>query len=245
MQYHYQYAKLRCPELEGCDCDGNYFPVNSELVWDLLLNLHACKTMGLDRIHPRVCCRLANFIERPLSIIFQWSWGPEEVPLDWKLLSIISIYKKTKKKDSGNYRPIRLTSVFGKIMEKIMMGVIEKHLKDNTVIGYSQHEFMREKSWLTNLILFYGKITNLAGQGKPADIMVLDFSKAFDSFSLSILLDKMSSVQLVKTITWWVKNWLMGQAQSVNIINGVISGWRSLVGFPGALVWGQFSLVSS
>lgn len=47
----------------------------------------------------------------------------------------------------------------GKIMEGIL-GVTEKHLKGNAIIGCSHDEFMREKSCLTNLI-FYDKVTNI------------------------------------------------------------------------------------
>ncbi|KAJ7409009.1 hypothetical protein WISP_116997 [Willisornis vidua] len=39
----------------------------------------------------------------------------------------------------------------------IILGVIEKHVKDNTVIGHSQHGFTRGKSCLSNLISFYDK----------------------------------------------------------------------------------------
>ena len=47
----------------------------------------------------------------------------------------------------------------GKIMEKIILGVTEKHLKDNAVIGNSQHGFTRGKSYLTDLISFYDEVT--------------------------------------------------------------------------------------
>ncbi|KAJ7405713.1 hypothetical protein WISP_138168 [Willisornis vidua] len=52
--------------------------------------------------------------------------------------------------------PVSLTSVSSKVME-IIMGGIEKHLKDNTVIGHRQHGFTRGKSCLSNLIFFYDK----------------------------------------------------------------------------------------
>ncbi|KAK4815879.1 hypothetical protein QYF61_009930 [Mycteria americana] len=45
--------------------------------------------------------------------------------------------------------------------------------------------------------------------------LYLDFSKAFDTVCHSILLDKMSSTQLDKSIIHWVSNWLMGQVQRV------------------------------
>ena len=91
-------------------------------------------------------------------------------------------------------------------MEKIILGVIEAHLGDKAVIGPSQHGFMRGRSCLTNLISFDDKITHLVDQGKAADVIFLDFSKAFDTVSQRTLLDKMSSIQLNKTIMQWVSN---------------------------------------
>ncbi|KFP46361.1 RNA-directed DNA polymerase from mobile element jockey, partial [Cathartes aura] len=105
-----------------------------ELVQDLLLHLNAHKSMGPDGIHPRVLKELADVIARPLSVIYQWSWESGEVPVNWKLANVIPIFKKGKKEDPGNYRPVGLTLVPGKIMEKIILGVNEKHLKDNAVI---------------------------------------------------------------------------------------------------------------
>ncbi|TRZ08523.1 hypothetical protein HGM15179_018580 [Zosterops borbonicus] len=85
-------------------------------------------------------------------------------------------------------------------MEKIILGAIEKHLKDNTFIGHSQHGFIRGKSCLSNLISSNDKVTHLVDQGKPVDVIFLNFSKAFDIVSNSNLLNKMSSTQLDKHI---------------------------------------------
>ena len=96
-------------------------------------------------------------------------------------------------------------------MKKVILGVIERHLRDSTAIGLSQQGFMREKFCLTNLNPFYDKVTHLDDQGKPVDVMFLDFRKAFDTVSHGILPDKLSSTQLDKSICL-VTNWLMGQA---------------------------------
>lgn len=103
---------------------------------------------------------LADVIEKPLSIIFEWSWESEGLLIHWKLVNVVPIFKKGKEESPGNYRPISLPSVLGKIMKKIILGSIEKHLKDNAITGHSQHSFTRGKSCLSNLIFFYDKVTH-------------------------------------------------------------------------------------
>ncbi|TRZ15826.1 hypothetical protein HGM15179_011291 [Zosterops borbonicus] len=83
--------------------------------------------------------------------------GSGEVSLDWKLLNVVPIFKKGKKDELGSYRPVSLSSAPCEVMEKTFLAGFEKHLKDNAVVGHSQHSFMRGASCLANLISFYDK----------------------------------------------------------------------------------------
>jgi len=104
--------------------------------------------MRPDGIHPRVLKELADVMAGPLSIIHQRSWESGEVPADWKLANVIPVYRKGVREDPWNYRPVGLTSVPGKIMEKIILGITERHLKNNEIIRHSQHGFTKGKSHL-------------------------------------------------------------------------------------------------
>ena len=150
-------------------------------------------------------------IHFPLSA-FSWSTG--KVPEDWRLV----IYKKHWKEDSGNHRPISLISV------KIILSAITQHVRNNQGIRPSQHELMKDKSYLKNLISFYDWITLLLNEGKAVEVVYLDFSKAFNTASHSILLRKLVVCGLGKYTLCWVKNWLDGQAQRV-VVNGIKSSW--------------------
>ncbi|KAK4807474.1 hypothetical protein QYF61_008242 [Mycteria americana] len=190
---------------------------------DQLYQLNVHKSTGPDGIHPRVLKELADITVGPLSIVYQRSQESGEVPTDWKLANIIPIYKKGMREDPGNYRPVSLTSVPGKIME-IILGAIERHLKSNAIIRHSQHGFTKGKARLTNLIS-YNKVIHLVDEGKVVDVVVLDFSKALHTVPHSILLDKLSNCEISRFRVRWVKNWLNGRAQRATV-NQATSGWR-------------------
>ena len=95
-------------------------------------------------------------------------------------------------------------------------------MQDNRGIRPSQHEFTKGRSCLTNLISFYDLVARLVDEGKAVDVVYLDFSKAFDTVSHSILLQKLADRGLDRYILCWVRNWLEGRAQRV-VVNGVKS----------------------
>ena len=130
---------------------------------------------------------------------------------------VVPIYKKGPKGDPGNYRPVSLTSIPGKLMESIIKDELMGHLLENNLIKETQHGFFPGRSCTTNMLVFMNKVTEAVDCGDSVDIFYLDFSKAFDKVPHDKLILKLRAKGVAERVVEWIQNWLADRTQVVKV----------------------------
>ena len=93
--------------------------VESEII-KTIGNFKEHKSPGLDGITSTYAIKTKEILAKPLYYLFQKSLETNQIPDDWKRANITPIFKKGDKSNVENYRPISLTSFYGKVLEKII-----------------------------------------------------------------------------------------------------------------------------
>ena len=126
-----------------------------------------------------------------LQFLFTQSLHTGSVPQAWLKATVVSVHKKGNRSQVDNYRPISLTSVPCKIMEHIIFHEMMSHLDSNQVLVNYQHGFRKKLSCETQLICTVEEIARSLDKGEETDLIIMDFSKAFDSARHQRLLMKL------------------------------------------------------
>ena len=203
------------------------FNLNRDRVLKVIQNLKINKSPGIDGIHPRVLKEIAEIISYPITIIYKKSVAASELPSQWKDAEITPIYKKDAKNLPKNYRPVSLTSVICKMLEKLIVEDIINHIKTNHLNCEEQHGFTANKSTTTNLLEALNVITEAQMHGIPVDVLFLDYQKAFDTVPHERLLRQVESFGIIDGALDWIKSFLSNRRQRVRVNDSwkpVISG---------------------
>ena len=107
--------------------------VDIDKVKKILLGLNPTKSCGPDECHPRMLKETADILSGPIHQLFTKSLQSGTLPKQWKEANVTCIFKKGDKSSPGNYRPVSLTSVLCKSLEKIVREAIMKHLNKNNL----------------------------------------------------------------------------------------------------------------
>ena len=189
---------------------------------------------GPDNMPPVLFKRLKNSLATPLAMAFEQLLSVAAVPNEWKSAIITPVFKKGVTSIVSNYRPISLTCVPSKIMERVITQQILDHLQLNNILHPSQHGFLKGRSTCTNLLESINDWTLYIENSNAVVIAYVDFSKAFDSVCHEKLFVRLLSYGIDGTLLKWLQNFFCDRtlqtrvgktlSESASLCSGVVQG---------------------
>lgn len=136
--------------------------------------------------------------------------------------NVAPVFKKGDVHLPENYRPVSLTCVTCKLLEHIICRHILTHLEKNKTLTNLQHGFRSGYSCETQLLTTVHDLLQKHDANSQTDMVILDFSKAFDTVPHEKLLHKIRSFGVDGPLNSWLRKFLTKRLMQV-VIEGEFS----------------------
>ena len=191
--------------------------IERESVEKTFRNIDTGKAAGPDNISGRVIKTCWKELAGVFCDIFNKSLETHSVPALWKHSTICPVLKpgKSAPLSLNDYRPIALTSIVMKCLERIVL----RFLKDQTNLMLDEHQFAYRKNRSVDdavLTLLHYAHTHLDKTGSDyVRILFADFSSAFNTIQPHLLAHKLKDLTVNPHLSLWVTDFLTKRTQAV------------------------------
>ena len=239
-----QFSEGSSYDTDICFQADNDFDIdfNTIKIRDILRNIDCNKAQGPDNIHGVILKTCAISLAQPLSILFKLIYNTGILPTEWKRANVLPVFKKGVKENIENYRPISLTCITSKVMERIMYD--ELFSRTHHLIDSRQNGFLKNNSCAMNLTVLIESLSTNLLQNLPTDIIYFDFAKAFDTVNHDIILSKLKyQYKIDGRMLKFFKSYLRNRTQRVVLDNCTSDIIDVLSGVPQGSIFGPLLFV--
>ena len=192
-------------------------PVSFADIKQIIMSMPLNKTPGSDKVSMRVLKGCLPVVLGPITNIINCSFATSTFPDDMKPAEVIPLLKDGDHEVSSNNRPLSLLHTVSKICERAVLNQFNSYLTRNKRLSVHQSGNKKQHSTETLNLLITDHLLDAMDNKKLSAVILIDLSKAFDSISHSILLNKLSAIGVSKETVKWFESYLTGRFQKVRI----------------------------
>ena len=193
----------------------------------VLKSLNVSKACGPDGVSPQLLKECHMKLASSLTRLFNYSLSRGTLPVDWKTVNVVPVFNSGEQTATDNYRPVSLTSMVVKSLERLIHNHIMSFLSDNKFLCDNQHGFRPLRSCVTQLLQLVHEWLSILEERGFVDAIFLDFAKAFDKVSHPHLLLNLQHHGIKGQLLKWISDFLTTRRQRV-VIEGYSSGWSEV-----------------
>lgn len=217
------YLCIKKQIMKDKNCTFELRKVSIDEVEKLLLSINIEKPPGIDNLDGKLLKIIANHIAAPICHIFNLSFECNVCPQIWKEAKVIPLPKDARNTFTGsNSRPISLSPVLNKLLEKIVFDQIQRYFSVNNLTSDYQHAYRESHSTATALTQMTDEWLKEIDKKNIVGAVLLDFSAAFDLVDHKLLLNKLMYYGFAPTVLSWMESYLFNRTQRV-FFNGSFS----------------------
>ena len=159
----------------------------------------------------------ADHICSPLTHILNNFIHHNKYPMPWKIARIQPINKVTNPTEKSDYRPISILPCMSKLFEKLVLSQLITFIENSTIYKDTVSGFRKGHSTGTALLKLRDDIKRAMKAGEVTLIVLVDFSKAFDTLCHHTLIKKMDQLGFSKDFLHWTLSYLSERKQFVQV----------------------------
>ena len=192
------------------------------------------KSPGPDNIHTEFLKNLGNSAQQTLLTIFNKIWTTKNgIPTIWKKAIIIPVKKKDKPAQLiESYRPISLTSITAKLLERMIAARLTYYLESQNLISNEQTGFRKDSSPIHQLTRFTQEVKTNFNKNETTLALFVDFKGAFDNVWREKLVYKMKHMGIKGHMLNWFQDFLSQRWIAVRYKEALSKWTQTRIGLP-------------
>nr|CAH7716240.1 unnamed protein product [Callosobruchus chinensis] len=194
--------------------------------------------VGLDCISLQMIRLIESHLLKYITFIFNTCISTSCFPNDWKQAKVIPLPKNSNPCDYSDLRPISILTTLSKAFEMLLQDQIKVFVQENNIITSVQSGFRAHHSTVTALAHITDDIIKSVDKKSCVCLVLLDYSKAFDTLDHGILCNKLRYFGFSDSSVSLIRDYLSNRVQSVLVGGKLSEALMKTIGVPQGSVLG-------